>query len=78
MGKNRKSLRSAVRNALKSFANVAAGRVATVLLALSHRCDLLVAVAQGEGAGADLQRIIVAFLASEEMHHWMMASLGGH
>jgi KDO2-lipid IV(A) lauroyltransferase len=39
MGKNRKSLRSAVRNALKSFANVAAGRVATVLLALSHRCD---------------------------------------
>jgi KDO2-lipid IV(A) lauroyltransferase len=39
MGKNRKSLRSAVRNALKSFAKVAAGRVATVLLALSHRCD---------------------------------------
>ena len=39
MGKNRKSLRSAVRNAAKSFANVAAGRVATVLLALSHRCD---------------------------------------
>jgi hypothetical protein len=49
-------------------------------IALSHRCDLLVAVAQGEdeGAGADLQRIIVAFLASDEMHHWMMASLGGH
>ncbi len=39
MGKNRKSLRSAVRDAAKSFANVAAGRVATVLLALSHRCD---------------------------------------
>jgi KDO2-lipid IV(A) lauroyltransferase len=39
MGKNRKSLRLAVRNALKSFANVAAGRVATELLALSHRCD---------------------------------------
>jgi len=39
MGKNRKSLRSAVRNAAKSFANVAAGRAATVLLALSHRCD---------------------------------------
>jgi len=47
-------------------------------IALSHRCDLMVAVAQGEGAGADLQRIIVAFLASDDMHHWMMASLGGH
>jgi KDO2-lipid IV(A) lauroyltransferase len=39
MGKNRKSLRSALRDTLKSFANVTAGRVATVLLALSHRCD---------------------------------------
>ena len=39
MGKNRKSLRSAVRDAAKSFANVAAGRAAMVLLALSHRCD---------------------------------------
>jgi hypothetical protein len=47
-------------------------------IALSHRCDLLVAVAQGEGAGADLQRSIAAFLASDDMHHWMMASLGGH
>ncbi len=47
-------------------------------IALSHRCDLLVAVAQGEGATPDLQRIALAFLASDEMHRWMMASLGGH
>src|SRR6266702_6314429 len=36
-------------------------------IALSHRCDLLVAVAQGEGATPDLQRIALAFLASDEM-----------
>jgi hypothetical protein len=47
-------------------------------IALSYRCDLLVAVAQGEGAAPDLQRVALAFLASDEMHRWMMASLGGH
>ncbi len=47
-------------------------------IALSHRCDLLVAVAQGEGAASELQRIALEFLASDEMHHWMTASLGGH
>jgi hypothetical protein len=47
-------------------------------IALSHRCDLLVAVAQGEGNAPELQRIALAFLASDEMHRWMMASLGGH
>jgi hypothetical protein len=46
-------------------------------IALSHHCDLLVAVAQGEPAAPDLQRIALAFLASGEMHHWMMVSLGG-
>jgi hypothetical protein len=47
-------------------------------IALSHRCDLLVAVAQGEGAAPDLQRVALAFLGSDDMHHWMMAALGGH
>jgi hypothetical protein len=47
-------------------------------IALSHRCDLLVAVAQSEGNVPDLQRVALAFLASNDMHHWMMASLGGH
>src|SRR5215831_12681479 len=40
---------------------------AAIGIALSHRCDLLVAVAQGEGATADLQRTALAFLASDEM-----------
>jgi len=47
-------------------------------IALSHRCDLMVAVAQGEGAAPELQRQALAFLASDNMHRWMMASLGGH
>jgi hypothetical protein len=47
-------------------------------IALSHRCDMLVAVAQSEGAMSDLQRTTLAFLGSDEMSHWMMTSLGGH
>jgi hypothetical protein len=47
-------------------------------IALSHHCDLLVAVVLGEGAASDLQRIALAFLASDEIRGWMIASLGGH
>jgi KDO2-lipid IV(A) lauroyltransferase len=39
MSKVWQSARLKASRALKSFANVAAGRIATVLLALSHRCD---------------------------------------
>ena len=46
-------------------------------IALSHHCDLLVAVAQGEHTSPDLQRIALTFLGSDEMHQWMVASLGG-
>ncbi len=46
-------------------------------IAVSHRCDLLVAVAQGAGGTRELQRAALDFLASHEMHHWMMAALGG-
>jgi len=46
-------------------------------IAVSHRCDLLVAVTQGRGAAPQLQRAALAFLASHEMTHWMMAALGG-
>jgi hypothetical protein len=53
-------------------------RHAAIGVALSHRCDLLVAVAQGAGAAPELQRAALEFLASHAMHHWMMASLGGH
>jgi hypothetical protein len=47
-------------------------------IALSHRCDLMVAVVQGEGEAMDLQQMALAFLAADDMHHWMMAALGDH
>ena len=51
---------------------------AAVGIALSHRCDLLVAVAQGSADRATLTRLALNYLATGEMQHWMMASLGGH
>jgi hypothetical protein len=45
--------------------------------ALSHRCDLMVAVAQGNGTAAVVQRVAVDFLASNDMTRWMMAALNG-
>ena len=46
-------------------------------IAVSHHCDLLVAVAQGGAPAAELQRAALAFLTTHQMHHWMMAALGG-
>jgi hypothetical protein len=46
-------------------------------IALSHRCDLLVAVTQGDGDARALEAAALTYLASGEMHHWMMAALGG-
>ena len=46
-------------------------------IALSHRCDLLVAVTQGDGEARSLELAALVFLASDELHHWMMAALGG-
>jgi len=53
-------------------------RRAAVGIAVSHRCDLLVAVAQGAGAAPELERAALEFLRTREMHHWMMASLARH
>jgi hypothetical protein len=50
---------------------------AAVGIALSHRCDLLVAVAQGSTSPSELQHEAFEYLSSGEMHHWMLASLGG-
>jgi hypothetical protein len=50
---------------------------AAVGIALNHRCDLLVAVVQGRANPSDLKRAAMDYLASHEIHHWMMASLGG-
>jgi hypothetical protein len=46
--------------------------------ALSRRCDLVVAVAQGGGDAPALQRAARDFLEQNEMHQWMMAALDGH
>jgi hypothetical protein len=46
-------------------------------IALSHRCDLLVAVAQGNARADEVQRAALQFLASSEMKHWMMVAFGG-
>src|SRR5262249_21349470 len=45
-------------------------RHAAVGIALSHRCDLLVAVAQGRAAPSELQHAALDYLSSGEMHHW--------
>ena len=51
---------------------------AAIGIALSHRCDLLVAVAQGTADRTALTRFALDYLATGEMHHWMLAKLGGH
>jgi hypothetical protein len=54
-------------------------RRAAVGIALSHRCDLLVAVAQGARDAAGVERPALAFLAERHISRWMMAALGaGH
>jgi hypothetical protein len=52
-------------------------RHAAIGIAVSHRCDLLVAVAQGKGDATGVQRAAVAFLGSADIAHWMMAALNG-
>jgi hypothetical protein len=46
-------------------------------LAVSRRCDLLVAVAQGKGEVSGLQRAALGFLAKGDVTHWMTAALDG-
>ena len=50
---------------------------AAVGFALSRRCDLLVAVAQGKRSAADVQRLARAFLDSNDIGRWMVAALNG-
>jgi hypothetical protein len=56
--------------------NMADGSTRTAIgFALSRRCDLMVAVVQGEGSAPAVQRIAEDFLNSKPMVHWMMAEL---
>ena len=51
---------------------------AAVGIALSQRCDLLVAVAQGKAASASCSALAFDFLGSRALRRWMMAALGEH
>jgi hypothetical protein len=46
-------------------------------IAVSHRCDLLVAVAQGRGEARSVERVALAFLGSHELKSWMRVAMGG-
>jgi len=50
---------------------------AAVGIAVSRRCDLLVAVAQGNGTAAGVSRVALDFLGSSDMTRWMTSAMGG-
>jgi hypothetical protein len=52
-------------------------RHAAAGFALSRRCDLLVAAAQGKGDAAGVRRVALEFLATRDMARWMMSALNG-
>lgn len=58
--------------------NMADGSRRTAIgIAVSRRCDLMVAVAQGKGAAVDVQRAALEYLASPDMTRWMNAAMDG-
>jgi hypothetical protein len=46
-------------------------------IAVSRRCDLLVAVAQGKSAAAVVQQATMKFLATDSMKQWMISAMDG-
>ena len=52
-------------------------RHAAIGMAVSRRCDLLVAVAQGKGAAPGIQRVALDFLGSSDMARWMISAMDG-
>jgi hypothetical protein len=52
-------------------------RRSAVGIAVSHRCDLMVAVAQGRGDATTVQRAALEFLGSMKMSNWMTAAMDG-
>jgi hypothetical protein len=52
-------------------------RHAAIGIAVSHRCDLLVAVAQGKGDAPGVQRAALAFLGTSGMARWMTSAMNG-
>jgi hypothetical protein len=52
-------------------------RHSAVGIAVSRRCDLLVAVAQGKGTMTGVQHAALEFLATDAMKQWMTAAMDG-
>ena len=52
-------------------------RHSAIGIAVSQRCDLMVAVAQGTAAAPEVQRVALDFLASDEMTRWMTKAMDG-
>jgi hypothetical protein len=52
-------------------------RHSAVGIAVSHRCDLLVAVAQGIGTVASVQHAAMNFLATDAIKQWMISAMDG-
>ena len=52
-------------------------RHAAIGMAVSRRCDLMVAVAQGKGAVSGTQRVALDFLGSSDMARWMISAMDG-
>jgi hypothetical protein len=52
-------------------------RHSAVGIAVSRRCDLLVAMAQGKGAAAAVQHAAVEFLATDAIKQWMTSAMDG-
>jgi len=50
---------------------------AAIGIALSHRCDLLVAVVQGKDTPPGVERVALAFLGTNDMARWMTAVMRG-
>lgn len=46
-------------------------------IAVSRRCDLLVAVAQGRGEATEVRRAALEYLGSAEMTKWIMTAMDG-
>jgi hypothetical protein len=50
---------------------------AAVGIAVSHRCDLMIAVAQGTGDAPVIERAALEFLDTAEMRRWMASVMEG-
>jgi hypothetical protein len=55
----------------------AGSRHAAVAMAVSRRCDLLVASAHGKGDAPEVRRVALNFLGRDDMERWMKAVLDG-